>query len=160
MENMEKNVMSVFGFGIEDVEEAMDKVKQEKERARDGRICACGHSMRHHDVASTGEVTCSPGRQLCKCEQWKPVIKVADTRYFMRKSEGNGQLHALTLGIVASFKAKPELADKMEWLVPSTCERCKNEEVQLFPTHVSEAGVIVDHSAPFSALLCEDCRFG
>ena len=164
MENMESNsadkVMSVFGFGIDEVEEAMQQKEQEKADARDGRICACGHPVRHHPITSTGEVSCRPGRQFCKCEHLKPVIKVADTRYFMRRSEGNGKLHALTLGIVASVKSKAELADKMEWLVPNTCEKCKTEDVALYPTNLTEDMVIVDKSATFTALLCDDCRFG
>lgn len=154
------NVMNVFGFGLEEVEEAMKQKEQEKLNARDGRICACGHPVKHHDVTRLGAVSCQPGRQLCPCVKLHPVIKVPDTRYFMRKSEGNGKLHALTMGIVASIKSKPETENLMEWIVPIICEKCGNEEVSLFPTNVTPDGVVVDEPSKFSLLLCEDCRFG
>lgn len=160
MEDNLKNPMGILGFSAEEVEEALKEKEQEKADARDGRICACGHPVRHHAITSLGEVSCKPGRQFCKCEHLKPVIKVPDTRYFMRRTEGNAKLHALSLGILALSKSKPHLADKMEWLVPNTCERCKTEGVYLFPTNLTEDMVIVDKSATFTALLCDECRFG
>jgi hypothetical protein len=64
------------------------------------------------------------------------------------------------MGIVASIKANKELGNKMEWLVPNTCERCQTEDVQLFPTHVTGEGVVMDQPTRFNALLCDNCRFG
>lgn len=155
------SVMDFFGFDQTEVEDAIKQKEEELAKARDGRICACGHPVRHHNVETgTQHVSCKPGRQLCPCTLLKPVIKVADTRYFMRRSEGNGRLHALSMGIVASIKANKDLADKMEWLVPNTCEKCGTEDVQLFPTHVTADGVIMDEPTRFNALLCDNCRFG
>lgn len=156
------SVMDFFGFDQGEVEEALKEKEEAIAKARDGRICACGHPMRHHKVASDdpNDSSCKPGRQLCPCGKIKPVITVADTRYFMRRSEGNGRLHALSMGIVASIKADPDLADKMEWLVESVCEKCGNEDVQLFPTHVTQQGVVIDKPSTHNALLCDNCRFG
>jgi len=155
------SVMDFFGFDQTEVEDAIRQKEEDLAKARDGRICACGHPVRHHNVETgTQHVSCKPGRQLCPCTSLKPVIEVADTRYFMRRSEGNGRLHALSMGIVASIKANKELGNKMEWLVPNTCERCQTEDVQLFPTHVTGEGVVMDQPTRFNALLCDNCRFG
>lgn len=155
-------VMDFLGFDRDEVEEEIVKKEQELANARDGRICSCGHPVKHHNVDKDNPTisACKPGRQFCPCAKLKPVIKVGDTRYFLRKSEGNGKLHALALGIVASMRAKPHLADEMEWLVPNTCEKCQTENVQLFPTYVTQQGVIMDDPTKFSVLLCNDCRFG
>lgn len=160
MTDMQNNPMSIFGFGIEDVEEAMKQKEEEKANGRDGRICACGHPVKHHSATRQNIVSCKPGRQLCKCTRIHPVIKVPDTRYFMRRTEGNAQLHALSMGIVAFIKAKPDLKDEMQWIIPIACEKCGNEEVRLFPTNVTPEGIVVDEPAKFTKLLCEDCRFG
>lgn len=155
-------VMDFLGFEREEVEEVIIKREEELANARDGRICSCGHPVKHHKVDRDNPnlSSCKPGRQLCPCGKLRPVILVADTRYFLRKSEGNGRLHALALGIVASMRADADLAERMEWLVPSTCDKCKTEDVQLFPTYVTQQGVIMDQPTKNTVLLCDNCRFG
>jgi hypothetical protein len=157
------NPLDFFGYSEEEVKEVIDTQNLQKRLSKESRqICACGHSVKHHDVTNLGEVACSPGRQKCKCDFIKPVIRVPNTRFFMRKSTGNGKFHALTLGIAEAIRAiKKEDGDleQIEWLVPPICEKCKKENVPLHPTNVSSLGVIVDEPAEKNALLCDDCRF-
>lgn len=161
------NPMDVFGFSSEAVEAVLEKKEKEKLNARDGRICICGHPAKYHKSDSAMNWVCSPGKQPCPCASMRPVIKVPDTRYFLRKSEGNGQLHALSLGIVSCINSKrigeltrEEWIAKIEWIIPNNCDKCGAEDVRIFPTNVTEDGVVMDKPSQFSVLLCEDCRFG
>lgn len=156
------NVRDLFGFSSDDVEEAFKEKEEEEARKRDGRICSCGHPVKHHTKTSDGYISCKPGRQFCPCEMLAPVIKVPDTRYFMRRSQGNGARHALSMGIHAAIKANTKSEDLMEWLVPPVCQNpnCGNEGVKLYPTHITAERVVMDEPTKFNVLLCDDCRFG
>lgn len=160
MEN--KDPMSMLGFGMEEIDEALREAEEVAAKRRDPRICACGHPVKYHTQDSIGYVSCQPGRQLCPCAQIAPVISVPDTRYFMRKSLGNSQRHALSLGIGALLKAKPKLAEEIEWIAPPICQhpQCGNEGVKLYPTHLTAEGVVTDEPSKFNRLFCDDCRFG
>tara|TARA_R110000782_G_scaffold112223_2_gene202127 strand:- start:719 stop:1186 length:468 start_codon:yes stop_codon:yes gene_type:complete len=148
-----------FGYTEEGLDEVLEAKKAEVASRRDPRICSCGHPVKFHTVTAYG-TSCKPGRLLCPCTGVFAVITVPDTRYFMRKSDGNGKLHALTLGIHSAIKANPDSIDKFEWIIDNACGKCGNEEVQLHPTNLTPNGVIVDKAAEFSLLLCDDCRFG
>lgn len=141
-------------------EEAVDALEETTLAAseRDGRICACGHPVSKHNVIQASlEVSCRPGLLNCPCEKLHPVIDVPNTRFFMRKTLGNGPRHALILGIAASIKANPDYLEKMEWLIDSTCEKCKRTDALLSPVNVTRSGITMNEPTTHNAMLCEQC---
>lgn len=108
----------------------------------DKLICLCGHGVTRHTV-SYGAVLCQPSRMVCPCKRVQPVLRVSDTRPFMRKSRGNGPAHALSLGIqgLLAKTTKPAQTKRgplpfwevppeehfIEWIVEQRCDRCKKE---------------------------------
>jgi hypothetical protein len=98
----------------------------------------------------------------------------------MRKSQGNGKLHALSLGIAAARLGKPaaepepEVTPKkprgpveMRWNLDICCMKCKRVDVGLSPTMVSLQGQVVYEPDViykdqlgvkiFNLMLCEEC---
>lgn len=128
-------------------------------RERNGLICSCGHPVAKHIVSeTTRDVLCKPGLLNCKCEYLHPVIEVPNTRFFMRKSLGNGPYHALSLGLVAAIKAANEdQAKQIKWVIPDTCEFCKAEGVATSPTHVDKAKRVWEEPQTHNVLICADC---
>ena len=157
---MSENALERFGFSEGDLQNVMQEAKEKAETKSDRRICSCGHPIRNHSSTTTGEVSCKSGRLFCPCIVKNPVIKVPDTRFFMRKTLGNGAMHALSLGIYAAIQSDPNNANKLEWIDGNVCGRCKNEGVLVYPTNLTRQGVVMDTPAEFTLLLCEDCRFG
>lgn len=141
-----------------------------------GLICSCGHAWKYHKPEHG---YCLPGRQSCRCNEFIPVLKVSDTRYFMRKSQGNGNLHALSLGIASArlVKLSSEPTDnpksrlkkpvEMKWNLSICCMKCTKVDVGLSPTMVSLSGQIVYEPDViyaddpgrkiFNFLLCDPC---
>lgn len=156
---MNQNALDRFGFSEEDLQGVMQKAKDEAENKSDRRICSCGHPIRNHKTTTGGDVSCKSGRLFCPCIDKHPVIKVPDTRFFMRKTTGNGAMHALSMGIYAAVQSDPGNADKLEWIIGDICEKCGNEGVRVYPTNLTRQGVVMDDPSEFSRLLCEDCRF-
>lgn len=154
---MTSDFMGRFAF---DEQEAADALEQTiaASNERDGRICSCGHPVsKHHIIKASAEVSCRPGLLRCKCEKLNPVIDVPNTRFFMRKSLGNGPLHALSLGIAAIVKSNPDYLERMKWLVDSICDKCKRTDALLMPTNITQSGIILNESSTHNAMLCEQC---
>lgn len=155
----DNNPLDIFGFEAEDIEDVLKESELKEIIRRDKRVCACGHPIKkHEDLEGVGWI-CKPGRHLCKCSIPRAVIAVWDTRYFMRKSVGNGGRHALALGIKACMNADPTKNNLIEWLVPNTCQQCDTENVKLYPVSMTDQGVIMQESAYISKLLCESCAY-
>ena len=153
---MEETTSGAEGFEFLDID-YNDVAEAEKEigkgdGGRDKRICVCGHPVGRHSNAS-GIVYCKPSRMECPCKDIRPVIRVADVRSFLRKTEGSGALHALGRGLKAAVDAK----QKVEWLIEQRCDRCK-EPGKVGPVAVTQRGVIVQSATGFDALLCAKCR--
>jgi hypothetical protein len=171
-----KSLDDVLSFSLAESEEVI-----EKGDLNDGLICSCGHAWKYHKPEFG---YCLPGRQACRCNDFIPVLKVSDTRYFMRKSQGNGKLHALSLGIAAARLSKPEgeLEEEpkddskpkrtkrpveMKWNLDICCMKCRAVDVGLSPTMVSLQGQIVYEPEViyaddpgkkiFNLLLCDSC---
>lgn len=157
---MTDNPLDLFGFDAEDIEEVFKENEVEEINRRDKRICACGHPTKKHEFFENVGWTCKPGRHKCRCESPAAVIAVWDTRYFMRKSVGNGGRHALALGIRASMNADSSKNYLLEWLVPTTCQGCATENVKLYPMNMTNQGVIMEESSVMSKLLCNMCAYG
>jgi hypothetical protein len=156
---MTGNPLDLFGFEEDDIEDVFKENELQEIIRRDKRVCACGHPIKKHkDLKEAGWI-CKPGRHHCKCSIPRAVIAVWDTRYFMRKSVGNGGRHALALGIKACINADPTKNNLIEWLVPSTCQQCNTENVKLYPVSMTDQGVIVQESGFISMLLCDACAY-
>ena len=156
---MTSDFFSNFAVSPEEAEAALVATDRSYQ-ARDGRICSCGHPVsKHSTISSTGETSCKPGLLLCKCEYLYPVIEVPNTRYFMRKSLGNGADHALMLGIAAANKANPFPEVEMVFLIEGRCQFCQ-KEAKVAPAHSTKSKIIMHEPTTHNVMLCEDCIKG
>lgn len=128
-------------------------------RRNDRRICICGHSFSRHSEI-TGE--CNPVSFRCKCRRKHPVLEVKNTRYFIARSVGSGEGHALVRGYMASKKAIPDFEESVKWLMELKCENTQcGKPTKLYPTRTDPNGYrLYDHNddAGFNVILCEECR--
>ena len=155
----EANPLSRFSdLTGEDIDEVI-RTSAENVKIRDGRICACGHPMSRH-TEYAGLVSCKPARLECKCKRARPTIDVPNTRFFMRKTIGNGKSHALLLGLRAAQVADPDSMSEVEWLIPDTCDKCGAEGKGAQPVNVTKTGMVIDEPEGYDAFLCNDCRYG
>jgi hypothetical protein len=154
------NPLDLFGFDSDEIDEVFKENEVEAIIRRDKRICSCGHPIKKHENIEHVGWLCKPGKHQCKCSEPYAVIAVWDTRYFMRKSVGNGGRHALALGIKASMDADPTKNDLFQWLIPTTCQGCATEDVKLYPVNMTDQGVIQEESSYRTKLLCDGCAYG
>jgi hypothetical protein len=139
----------------------LDEALTQPPRRNDKRICICGHPMSRHNTKKAGE--CVPARFTCACRKQVPVLEVPDTRYFLSRSLGSGEKHALMRGIFLAQKGMGEAFDeKAKWLVDLECwnPACK-APTKLFPVRTDpDLYRIYDSNKDegVSAFLCEKCR--
>jgi hypothetical protein len=154
--------VSDFEFDFEIVDK-MNEIYKAEPRNNNREICACGHAMSRHRHDKMNNVwLCKPGQLSCDCGHRMAVIEVPNTRYFMRKSKGSGEKHALPRGIAASIKALgDEFEAKKKWLIPPVCGKC-GVEAKYYPVRVNAIGeILTDEQYPaivLTAFLCPDCR--
>jgi hypothetical protein len=146
----EKDPFSYVDFTFEEVEEAEKNLVPGRDR--DGRICVCGHPITRHTLVA-GLVFCKPTRMECPCKEQRVVLRTSDTRSFLRKTEGQGPLHALGRGL------KKAIADgrEVEWLIDMKCDRC-GVDGPIAPVAVSQRGVAMEEPTGYDKLLCKQCR--
>ncbi len=155
---MVENPLGRFNISEEDID-AIIRTSAESAKARDGRICACGHPVNRHNTYA-GLVSCKPARLECPCKKVRPVVDVPNTRFFMRKTIGNGRSHALLLGLRAAQVAEPDSMENVEWLISDVCDKCGSEGKGAEPTNVTQSGMVVDEPHGYDVFLCHDCRYG
>lgn len=138
-----------------DPQEAIKVDKQLTDsRSRDKRICLCGHSVARHDM-TLERPSCVIGKQFCPCRKIQPVLVVADTRPFIRKTDGASVLHALVRGMAAAAERGQSVQKIAEaW----HCHKCEATDVRLSPVPVSSYGVPMQVATGYDSLLCDDCR--
>lgn len=147
---MEEDALSLLAFDSSAVDEVLEERKLDKKK--DGRICVCGHAMKHHHE-SDGKSLCMPSRINCKCRYQRTVVETSDVRYFLQVTTGMGPRHALSIGMVSAVKAGKEV----KWAIsPVVCDYCK-EPGKLNPVPLAHLSVFVDHEADNNVLLCQDC---
>jgi hypothetical protein len=150
MEEEKVDALSMLAFDPTEVDEVVESRKQEKKK--DGRICICGHAMKHH-FETDGKSLCMPSRIDCKCRHSRTVVQTSDVRHFLQLTTGMGPRHALSVGMVSASKAGKEV----EWAIsPVVCDYCK-EPGKLLPVPLAHMSVFVDHQADNNVLLCQDC---
>jgi hypothetical protein len=147
----DNNALSMFDFSEDDVAEALDK-RTDNAQKKDGRICACGHAVKRHREVR-GISICQPSAMNCMCRYLRAVVETDDIRFFLQKTTGKGQFHALSMGMASAIKAGKEV----KWAVsPVVCDYCK-EPGKLLPVPVTQQSVFVDREAENTVLLCRDC---
>lgn len=145
--------------------ELIDQVVSQPPPRYDRRICICGHPISRHDP-QTG--ICKPSRLDCPCKRKHAVLDVPNTRYFLGKTLGSGEKHALTRGIFLARRAMGEDFDaKAKWLVELKCENPSCQApTKLFPVMCDSDGYrVYDHRPDglnpdrgITAFYCEACR--
>lgn len=99
-------------------------------RAKDSRVCACGHPARAHAsqgvtepakiLQRAGREQCRYGRMKCPCEHFDAVIVASDVRPFSFKTTGVNTRHALYKGV---SKARKNDID-VQW-TKAVCAPCE-----------------------------------
>lgn len=147
----------------------LDKAIAQDPRQNDKRICICGHSISRHKVNEfNGKMECTPARFSCPCHRKHPVIEVPNTKYFLSRTSGSGEKHALTRGIYLSQKAlADEFNNNAKWLIEHKCENPScGKETKLFPVMCDSDGYRLYESRPdgenpdqgYTYFYCEACR--
>jgi hypothetical protein len=141
----------------------------------DRRICICGHSMDRHKAGPTlgwekpvpilkwsdpsESFKCIPNAQACSCRRLAPVLEVSNIKYFLKKTTGSGELHALTRGIRALSKVE---GSTIKWLVEPTCLRCgcTNKEDKIVPAVFNADKTLkqTEGSIGYDDFICQKCR--
>ncbi len=141
-----------FAVTLEQMRDAQELLRQDR-NARDRRICICGHPAgRHSEYA--GRVSCTPTRMVCPCRLMVPVIEVADTRPFLRKTQGYGSAHALMSGLSGLI----EKGRDWDWLPGfPVCTKCDAEGVSVYPIAIDPSGRPSIQPEARNVLLCASC---
>lgn len=152
----ENNVLASLGISSSEIEGMKDLLHEKNlARKRDNRICICGHPISYHRSG-----VCMPAKMVCPCQNAVAVLSCDDTRFFLRKTDGPGALHALTRGIVAlTVKGK-----EAEWIETPICEypECSSPEgTKVIPVPINNTVVpprISYRPMKVNKFLCEECR--
>jgi len=141
----------------------------------DRRICICGHAMDRHKAEATlgwekpvpilkwsdptEPFKCTPNAQSCSCRRLIPVLEVSNTKYFLKKTAGSGELHALTRGIRALAKVQ---GHTMNWIVEPTCLLCGCTDVgeRIVPAVFNADKTLkqTEGSIGYDDFICQKCR--
>ena len=134
----------------------LDEVdKHPKQRPLSREVCICGHSVNNHKDFGDGQLICAPGKQFCPCQRLLPVIEVENTKYFLRRTRGYGEKHALTLGL--HHLTKHGFWSRM--LIEPICFKCKSTSVSIYPTPISRGNTVSYGPSPLNVFLCIDCIY-
>jgi len=138
----------------------IDKALAQAPRQNDRRICICGHAISRHNAETNH---CKPARFDCPCKRKHPVLEVPNTRYFMSRTVGSGEKHALTRGIYLAQKAmEDDFSERAKWLVDLKCENpACGKDTKLFPVMCDTDWFRVydsDGDQGVTAFFCESCR--
>ena len=138
----------------------VDEALRQSPRRNDKRICICGHPVSRHNETTK---KCRPSRFDCPCQRLHPVIEVPDTRYFLSRSNGSGEKHALTRGIFLARKGMGEDFDsRASWLVDLICENPScGKPTKLFPIRCDTDLFRIydsDKDKGVTVFYCAECR--
>jgi len=140
--------------------ELIDKAVRQPPQRNDRRICICGHPVSRHDKETRA---CRPARFDCPCRRLHPVIEVPNTRFFLSRTMGSGEKHALTRGIFMARQAMgDDFDERAKWLVELQCENpeCK-QPTKLYPVKCDTDWFRIydaDKEQGVTCFYCENCR--
>lgn len=168
VENKGLSILASMGIDPHRVD-ILDNSRKKMAGGVDRRICICGHAMDRHkngqdvpilrSIDPSARFQCKPNVMECDCKNCIPVISVSDTRWFLKKTEGSGELHAFTRGILAISKITGHF---IEWLIEPQCRLCgaKGDEHLLAPTLFTKEGAIKrsSQSDGYDDFSCHKCR--
>jgi hypothetical protein len=168
VENKGLSILASMGIDPQRVD-ILDSSRKKMAGGVDRRICICGHAMDRHkngqnvpilrSIDPSGYFQCKPNVMECNCKNCIPIISVSDTRWFLKKTEGSGELHALTRGILALSKIEGHY---IEWLIEPQCRLCGvvGGEHQIAPTLFTKEGIIKHSSESdgYDDFSCRKCR--
>lgn len=134
----------------------LDEVDQRpKQKSLSREVCICGHSVNNHKDFGDGQLICSPAKQFCPCSKLLPVIEVENTKYFLRRTRGYGEKHALTIGL--HYLTKHGLWSRM--VIEPICFRCGATDLTIYPTPISRDNTISYGPSAVNAFLCLECIY-
>jgi hypothetical protein len=164
-EEFQMDDISLLGITDEDVKKYAERRKTKGRR--DQRVCVCGHAGNAHfaldgggapvDILAAGQVGCQAGRVPCMCNEFKWVLTIPDVRSFIQKTEGPGELHALTKGLTSSA-ARGYRPVWREGIACFWCKKSPEEVGALIPIAYNERGGEAMRSTTVNRLHCVDCR--
>ncbi|MFM1786420.1 MAG: hypothetical protein RL228_370 [Actinomycetota bacterium] len=149
-QSVSNDALSLLGFSETDVEE---ELRKNRLAPPSKQVCICGHAVNKHSELSQGRWTCQTANHICPCQGPEPVLVVQDTRYFMKKTEGYGPMHAISYGLM-------RLRQEKKWarfIIDLKCDRCKAENCKLYPTALSPELRIVRRPSSINKFLCIEC---
>jgi hypothetical protein len=144
--------LAAMGVNVDELVRT-DRALQQR-APRDNRICLCGHGVARHTRNERGDLTCQPAKMGCPCKVVRAVIEVEDTRFFLRSTQGGGNMHALYRGMSALAVA----GKSFKWITELKCDICKAVDEVLTPVPVTQDGRARSHDTGFHGLLCQSCR--
>jgi hypothetical protein len=171
MSNAAFDALAAMGVDVQKID-ILDNSKSNN-KSVDRRICICGHSVDRHKDPSTpwpytpilktanpdGLFTCQPNAMTCNCKKVIPVLLVSNPKYFLKKTDGHGELHALTRGIRGLAKSENPT---IEWLIEPQCRfcGCLGAENKIVPATFTPQGQLKvgQGSDGYDAFICEKCR--
>jgi hypothetical protein len=171
MSNPALDALAAMGVDVQKID-ILDNSKSNN-RSVDRRICICGHSVDRHKDPNTpypytpilktsnpdGAFICQPNAMTCNCKKVIPVLLVSNPKYFLKKTEGHGELHALTRGIRGLAKVE---GHTMEWLIDPQCRLCGSSGAgeRIVPASFTVSGELKrsQGSDGYDAFICEKCR--
>jgi len=144
------DALDAFGFSESEIEA---ELRKNRLAPPSKQVCICGHAVNKHSEPSEGRWYCRTANHDCPCGGPEPILVVQDTRYFMKKTEGYGPMHALSYGLM-------RLRQEKKWarfIIELKCDRCKAEDTKLFPVPLSPELRVVRRPSPINKLVCNDC---
>ncbi|MCE2767074.1 MAG: hypothetical protein LW628_09200 [Fimbriimonadaceae bacterium] len=171
MSNPALDALAAMGVDVQKID--IFDMSKSNNKSVDRRICMCGHSVDRHKDPSTypnpipilksnnpnGEFICQPNAMTCSCKKVIPVLEVSNPKYFLKKTEGAGELHALTRGIRGLAKVE---GNYMKWLIEPECRRCgcTGAQDRIVPATFTADGQLKKTSGSdgYDAFICEKCR--
>ena len=152
-----EEILRAMGMSLEEAVKVDKELteKNKKSRSRDSRVCLCGHGAGKHNVYA-GILECKPTAMRCPCKKLRPVLETSDTRFFLRKTEGGGAMHALSRGVASAASSGQEV----RWIEDIRCDSCGSTNPPIVPVPVSQQGNVRNEATGYDALLCASCRTG
>lgn len=127
--------------------------KELKAKEYNRGVCVCGHAMNKHTKYGINEWSCQTARMWCPCEAPKVIVEVSDTRYFMTKSRGYGEKHALSTGLSRLH----EKGGTSKLVIEPKCFRCEEVKYPLVPAAFDRHIRLIFKPGPYNGLFCRDC---